>query len=325
MTMLVDQVPCSVLMTDTKGQIQFANSSLLQLIGETVEFWHHKQLEDLLPPASRIFLQTHLMPMLYQESQLQEIHLRIYDHQRQSVPVLVNCQKSTHQNQACYLWVFFVAHERSKFEAELLKARREAQQMAEALAQANIELSILHEQLSLHVKDVETKNAKLTTLSERDPLTGLCNRRALENHVSNGLLYSDNVMGASILMVDVDHFKQTNDQHGHDEGDRVLVELAQQLQRSIQEKDLAVRYGGEEFIILLPSSDRVRAESIAQFVHENVHHITVMGKPITVSIGVASSVEQMTLELLHQMITHADKAVYEAKHYGRNCTRHYSG
>ncbi len=277
---LMNQLPCPALITDATGRILISNTYLHQLVGETVEFWYQKSLDDLCPPASRIFLQTHLWPILYRHASLQEIHLQLYDSRRQSVPVLVNCQKSTYNGQEGYFWVFFVAHERSRFESELLKARREAQQMAEDLAQANIQLSMLHEQLSLYVKAIETENTQLTVLSQIDPLTGLGNRRALENSVASCQQDADCIQGASLLMIDVDHFKVINDEHGHDEGDRILVELAHQLQRSIHEKDLAVRYGGEEFVIWLPSVGRADAETVAHNLHNNVRQITVRSRLI---------------------------------------------
>lgn len=124
---LITQLPCPVLVTDPTGHILMTNTNLLKLVGGTAEQWYQKSLSDLLPPASRIFLQTHLWPTLYHEGQVQEIHMQLYDSQKQSVPVLVNCQRSVYHGQESYAWVFFVAHERSRFEAELLKAKEAAQ------------------------------------------------------------------------------------------------------------------------------------------------------------------------------------------------------
>ncbi|MDP3118849.1 MAG: ATP-binding protein [Sulfuricurvum sp.] len=135
MNNLIDQLPCPVLITDAMGHIFMANTNLLQLAGGSAEEWDKKSLNDLLPPASRIFLQTHLWPILYHEAQVQEIHMQIYDSQKQSVPVLVNCQRSFYNGQESYSWVFFVAHERSRFEAELLKAKENAQASERAKSQ----------------------------------------------------------------------------------------------------------------------------------------------------------------------------------------------
>ena len=323
MDTLINQIPCPILLTDATGHILMTNTNLLQLVGGTAEQWKNKPLEDLLPPPSRIFLQTHLWPILYHEALVKEIHMQLYDSQKQRVPVLVNCQRSFRNGQESYYWVFFVAYERSQFEAELLKARSEAQQMSENLAQANTQLNILHKQLSLYTEGIEVENRELSEISQTDPLTGLANRRALEKTVTNWQLQSNVGICASVLLIDADHFKRVNDEYGHDEGDRVLVELARQFQESIRLSDLVVRYGGEEFIIWLPSVDKTGAEFTAQRVHKHIRQVQVAGKPITVSIGVATSVNTLDPELLQELITHADKAVYQAKGEGRNRTIHF--
>lgn len=323
MNTLINQLPCPILLTDATGHIIMTNTNLLQLVGGTAEQWQNKLLEDLLPPPSRIFLQTHLWPILYHENLVKEIHMQLYDSQKQRVPVLVNCQRIIRNGQESYYWVFFVAYERSQFEAELLKARSEADQMSENLAQANEQLNILHKQLSLYTKEIEVVNRELSEISQTDPLTGLANRRALHMTVTNWQFHSKVGTSVSILLIDADHFKRVNDEYGHDEGDRVLVELARQLQASIRLNDLVVRYGGEEFIIWLPSVDRTRAEFTAQRVHKHIRQVQVAGKPITVSIGVATSLNTLDPGLLQELITHADKAVYQAKAEGRNRTIHF--
>jgi sigma-B regulation protein RsbU (phosphoserine phosphatase) len=254
---------------------------------------------------------------------MQEMHMQLYDSHKQSVPVLVNCQRSFYNGQENYSWVFFVAYERSRFEAELLKARSEAQRVSEDLTQANTQLNILHKQLSLYTEGIEVENRELSVLSQTDTLTGLSNRRALETTFTNWQLQSKIGTVASVLLIDADHFKKVNDKYGHDEGDRVLVELARQLQASIRLGDLVVRYGGEEFIIWLPLVDRTGAEFTAQRVHKHIRQVRVAGKSITVSIGAATSVNTLDPELLQELITHADKAVYQAKGEGRNRTIHF--
>lgn len=135
MNNLIDQLPCPVLITDATGHILITNANLLQLVGGTAEEWQKKSLNDLFPPASRIFLQTYLWPILYHEAQVREIHMQIYDSQKQSIPVLVNCQRSFNNGEESYSWVIFVAHERSRFEAELLKAKEDAQASERAKSQ----------------------------------------------------------------------------------------------------------------------------------------------------------------------------------------------
>ena len=122
-----DQLPSPVLVTDLTGRIQLCNAELAKLIGGNADQWQERMLEDLFPPAGRIFLQTHVWPLLIREGTIREIYLTLIDSQRQRIPVLVNCHRGHYQGVELYYWVFFVAQERSRFEAALLDARNQAQ------------------------------------------------------------------------------------------------------------------------------------------------------------------------------------------------------
>lgn len=321
----LDQLPCPVLITDMDGYILSANEGMLSLTGQTVEALEHSTMDKLFPRFNQVFLQTHVWPMLYTEGGVHEIYMHLYGDKQQLVPVLVNCKKSGPAGAERYCWIFFVAQERSRFENELLQARAHSDNISSHLARANAELKVLHQQLAERAHHLEVANFELARLSHSDPLTGLGNRRALTRAIQNW--QADRAADqhqASLLIVDVDYFKAVNDQYGHDEGDRVLVLLAHQLQASVRDCDLAVRYGGEEFALWLPSTDRDDADHIAQRVHDNIQMIRAGEKPITVSIGVATIADIKGPELMHRLIDHADKAVYRAKATGRNRTFHYA-
>lgn len=132
----LNQIPCPVLVTDSTGRVLALNNELLNLIGGSADEWHRKTLDDFLPPASRIFLQTHVWPMLLKQGRVQEIQLQLCTAANQRVPILVNSKKGIFNGMACYHWVFFVTLERSRFESELLKARNLAQASSLALSKS---------------------------------------------------------------------------------------------------------------------------------------------------------------------------------------------
>jgi len=132
---LLNQLPCPTLITDKSGYVLAVNTDLLALVGGTFEHWLHKPMENFFPPASRIFLQTHVWPMLISEGNAREIYLKISDAQNQRIPVMVNCRQGLFTGVDSYFWAFFVALERSKFEVELLDARNRAESSALALAE----------------------------------------------------------------------------------------------------------------------------------------------------------------------------------------------
>lgn len=132
--LFLEDVPCPVVVTDALGAILKLNPSALVLTGGTTQDWCGQPLDHLLPLPSRMFLQTHVWPMLLRDGQVHEIHLQMFDAQRQRVPVMVNCQRTKTDGPVTYTWVLFVAADRSRFEAELLGARRRADEAATAAA-----------------------------------------------------------------------------------------------------------------------------------------------------------------------------------------------
>jgi diguanylate cyclase (GGDEF)-like protein len=167
-------------------------------------------------------------------------------------------------------------------------------------------------------------NAQLYRAQEEtsltDDLTRLPNRRYLDRRYTQEMQRARrHGQSMAFLMVDLDHFKLVNDTHGHLVGDAVLAELARVLQSSLRESDVCARYGGEEFGCILnetgPEGAQVLAERLRQAIESSVYPA---GLRITASIGVAATDRPDELPLL---VDHADQALYEAKHRGRNQVR----
>lgn len=301
-----DDIPCAVMITDSEGHLIRINHECLRIVGGDEKGWHGQPLEAMLTPASRIFSQTHVFPLLHHGGSVREIYLQMRGADGDPVPVMVNATFKRLDRADCIVWALFVARERSRFEAELIKARTEAQGLAQRLAVSN--------------ERVAQQNEQLSELSLSDPLTGLRNRRALELVAYQWQQQVGVSDAIAVLMVDVDHFKRVNDQHGHLEGDRVLVDLARQLQASARGTDLVVRYGGEEFLLWLPEADATVAHQVAQRIHERVAYVRSPAGPVTVSIGLAEARQQVGVDVLALLVSRADEAVYAAKARGRNCT-----
>ncbi len=179
----------------------------------------------------------------------------------------------------------------------------------------------LAEQLSLAVGNLRLQET-LRTGSERDPLTNLYNRRHLEISLHREIAHAQRHGHAvSVVMLDVDHFKEFNDTHGHDAGDAVLCEVAQVLKRHTRAEDIACRYGGEEFLLVLPSCTLDDAYAKAEAIREAIAqrrvfmHANALPR-ITASLGIASY--PLDGERLEDLITCADAALYQAKASGRN-------
>jgi diguanylate cyclase len=185
----------------------------------------------------------------------------------------------------------------------------------------------LNERLQANQREFASLKAQMATVQNEallDPLTRLSNRRGFQRRIDEMLAAgADGLAGSSLLMADIDHFKQINDTHGHLLGDRVLQTVAEVIRGSVKGRDVAARFGGEEFAILLPETPLrgalVLAEQIRQTVARGrIRRIdrdeTIGG--VTISLGVANYRPGETLE---QWLERADRALYQSKQRGRNC------
>ncbi|KAB2967182.1 diguanylate cyclase [Zoogloea sp.] len=167
-------------------------------------------------------------------------------------------------------------------------------------------------------------NASLETLAVRDPLTGLYNRRFLDETLRQVMTAARRgCFPVSVILVDIDHFKTVNDTLGHKAGDRILQAVGNFLLRQVRDSDTACRYGGEEFLLVLPRTDADQALLRADTLRQGLARlaVSVEGQPrfITISAGVASSPDDGNTP--ESLIGRADAALYAAKRSGRNCVR----
>lgn len=177
---------------------------------------------------------------------------------------------------------------------------------------------------SVYTDDQSSQNAKfkkqrlmLNRLATHDPLTGIGNRRTMEERVSASVeTFACNGVGQSVAILDLDHFKLVNDMFGHDEGDRVLISFSKLVLDMLREGDELFRFGGEEFVALLSGSDTERVQPMMEEIRMKVaENINAQGRPVTTSIGVAYLNPG---EDWDDWIKRADLALYKAKACGRN-------
>lgn len=183
------------------------------------------------------------------------------------------------------------------------------------IANARIrDASTLLEQQKL---ELERVNAKLEDLATSDGLTGLKNHRAFQERLADEIQRgARHYAPLSLMMLDVDHFKQYNDQFGHPTGDQVLKQVAAILQANSRVTDFVARYGGEEFVILLPHTGRTIAADVAERIRASVADHPWELRQITVSIGV-TSIDTMVISSM-EIVEAADRALYMSKSSGRN-------
>lgn len=182
--------------------------------------------------------------------------------------------------------------------------------------------NVLEKLVDVRTKELEEANKQLLALLSTDHLTGSLTRRSFEELAVRQLNYAErDGLSVSLMMFDLDKFKQVNDTHGHLFGDSVLRQFATLTQAILKKNDLFARYGGEEFVLLQIGASRQEAVEIADKIREtfNSHKFTHKGADHTfsVSIGLLTTEDVAAIDL-NQLISQADKQLYQAKQKGRN-------
>ncbi len=299
----IEQSQVSVVITDLAGAIEYVNPKFVEVTGY--------QVEEVLGKNPRILKYIGKSSEEYQilwETILAGREWRGIFHNRKKnnepfwestiiSPILNEHGKVTH----------FVAVK------EDITERKQAE---DALKSAN-------EQLNLRILEVENLQSELREQALHEPLTGLYNRRYLNETLSREITRAERENDPlSVIMSDIDHFKMINDTYGHSVGDQFLVEIANLMKNHARSSDIVCRYGGEEFLLVLPSTTLDAAEKRAEELRQKCAEIIIQheGKDlkVTMSFGVATYPDHGKES--EEIITKADKALYCAKAQGRNCT-----
>jgi diguanylate cyclase (GGDEF)-like protein len=285
-----DSFQCGALVTNAANIIIYVNSYFTNELLWNPEQLIGKNADIIFTQSSRIFFQSYLIPTLLHEQICEEMQLIIFNADGLRIPITVNARLS---DDGCIYWSFFNASKRDQLYDELIKTRKKLEEQAE----------------------------KLKLLASTDELTQLLNRREMKYRCTLALEQAARShQSVSLLVLDVDHFKIINDTFGHLEGDRVLKELGHILKNFCRQTDLVSRFGGEEFLILLPDSNKSDTLLFCNRLQDSITQIKVGDGVLTVSIGVSICDDKT---LFTDLFTQADKAMYKAKALGRNRTEVY--
>lgn len=280
----LDKFPAGFLITDAERKIVYASQYFETRFGFHLDALLGSSLLGLLSRASTIMCESYVLPLLLHEQHCEEIQLVMLNPAGEEIPVIIN---AVVENERQVYWTVYSATQRDKLYQDLVEARR----------------------------SLEDKAAKLQVLSATDELTGLFNRREMLRQSRSIIAGAQRERRpVSILVLDIDNFKEINDGSGHAAGDTVLKELGQLLQRYGRASDVIARFGGDEFVCLLPDTNADAARAFASRLHQLVSQVEIGEPAVTVSMGLATETNEIDFARLFQK---ADKALYEAKSTGR--------
>lgn len=292
----IDCFPVGCLATDSSRIIRFANTHAAAQVGFPRNELVGLSLETLLTPASRIFCDSYVYPILFTEGRCDEIALNMTTGSGARASVVVNaCVHDS--NPELVLWSFMRADKRDQLQDEVLTARNLLEKQARSLKE----------------------------LASKDDLTGLPNRREFMRLIASLVSAADRAEASvTVLLLDIDQFKAVNDTYGHHAGDDVLRQLGASFIRMVRSHEIAGRYGGEEFTFALAAADVEAARPFCRRLHAAAASVTGRGAPVTVSVGLSCRPPRSG-QSVADVLKAADRALFRAKALGRNRSMIESG
>ena len=280
-----DDFPGGCLVTRDFYEIVFVNRYFEAEFGWTRAALQGQRIDKLLSKASCILLDSYVIPLLLDSGACDEIRLSLNCADGARIPAAANIRARGDQQ----YWVITSATKRDALYKELDTARQA----------------------------LESRARELKRLSITDELTGLLNRRELDRRMRIALRHADETGDPlGVLLLDADHFKQINDTHGHAVGDSVLVKLGELLGQAGRDADIIGRFGGEEFLLVLPGSNLDGSTKLAERLHERIRALAFDGFVLTVSIGHTQYDPAQDINI-ESLLKRADQALYAAKAAGR--------
>ena len=275
-------------MVTSNREITFSNQYIADKLGWRKDELLGRSLRDVFTKASKIFIDSYVYPLLIHERSVEELQLTMMTSDGGRLSVVANIKID--ENQITY-WSLYDCANRDKLYQELIKAK---------------EL-------------LEKQSLELIELATIDSLTGLLNRRELNNRVQPMLSQANRTESSvATIIIDIDFFKNVNDTHGHVFGDEVLQHISQILLNNRREHDIIARFGGEEFVLVLPNITTNDAFKVAETLRLQIENSEVKGVKITVSMGI--SMNKNGNNDFDSLFKLADAALYQAKEKGRNMT-----
>jgi diguanylate cyclase (GGDEF)-like protein/PAS domain S-box-containing protein len=309
---LYDDAPCGYLLTNDDGTIVAVNDTFVSWTGHTRATLLGTRVQKLMPIGDQILYSTHCIPQLAIGGAVAEIAIEVIAAGGQRRAALLSATRTpgTADRSAQVKVIIFSAHERRRYEKELVAARRRAEESEARRASAE---------------------ADLHHLAWHDSLTGLLNRAGLTAHLAT--LTGTHDQGADhgaelpaayppqrgVLFIDLDHFKEVNDSLGHAAGDELLTVVAARLQNAVRQGATLARLSGDEFVVVDTFGTGEEAAALAERLLEALNApLVIEGLEIVVSASIGAAVAHTAEDTFERLVRHADIAMYRAKARGRN-------
>lgn len=307
----LNRAPCGYFVMNDAFRMIEANEAFVSIIKREHFELMDLNFQQLLTVASRVYFQTYFEPIMNIQGKVRELYLTLKVDGK-SLPVLMNAN-AYGDTYECIVVEMSV---RNEYESEMMTARKNAERVLQDTDEAYTSLLSVMNEHEQRKQELIRLNAELNELAITDNLTHLKNRRFFEDRLAFLLdLHKQEGVPFSICMIDVDEFKKFNDTFGHLAGDFVLKELGKIMESHTRNDDLVSRFGGEEFIILLPSVGVDVAVEVIERLRMAVEDHEWIDRQVTISCGLT---ECRIGDDHKSIVARADDALYRSKENGRN-------
>lgn len=312
-----NEAPCGFVSLDHNGTIIEINTTFLAWLGYHRDELLYNHFEKLLSAPNRIIFHSYFYPTIHLHRKIDELFIHLRHKDGSAIPHLINARLLEIDEQEITDCIFMPMTKRISYETELRATKRQLEDAYKEQEQAFNQLQLLHEEIEKKQLELLQINTELLALSNTDKLTAIPNRRFFEQQLTL-MIGRFNIAGEpfSLCLLDIDFFKKVNDTYGHAVGDIVLKKLASLIKNNIRPQDIFARFGGEEFVLLLPGLKDEEALRFAQFINQLIAQADWPETgPITISLGVDTWKPHYTAT---DLIEYADQALYSSKRNGRN-------
>lgn len=316
------QIPCGYLVISEHYMIVDVNDTFLDWTHFDKKELLGQHIEKLFTASNKLIFHSYFYPSMTLYQRVDELFIHVKGRDGETIPCLVNAKSMDIEQEKFIDLILMPMKKRIDYEKEVRHTKQLLEQAYAEKERAYEDLQHIYKKIELKQEQLVEMNRQLVEMSNTDKLTGIANRRFFQEQLSQQIrLYHEQAQSFSLLVLDIDHFKQVNDTYGHAIGDLVLVQLALILKSTAREHDTVARFGGEEFVMLLAKTDALEALEIAQQLNGIVEETIwpTIGR-MTVSIGCTTFTVSDNETTVFE---HADAALYESKRNGRNRTTQY--
>ena len=314
--------PAGLLTLSNEGYILAANETFQEELGYKQTELIGEHLETLCRPGAKMIFHSYFYPNIIMYGVVKELFIKFKHKEGPEIPFILNARQRSVEDTHQIDVVLLTMKRRMEYEQELRQTKLQLEEALRETEAALDQLNNIYQEIQAKQEMLAVLNSELLITANTDNLTGIANRKHLFELLSEYYLLSQSTGDSlSVLLIDIDYFKQVNDVYGHDTGDTVLIRLATLLQQFSRSGQLVGRLGGEEFLMILPNLDKKLSLEVGQRLKELVEQAywETVGS-LTVSIGVATLIAQ---DSQRDLIKKADVALYYSKENGRNQATHY--